>query len=112
MLQRENAGVVSNSLTAEQFRQAKGKIDMLEMARLEAEVQTCGMREQVDVASEYTCEHTIEKSETNSLYSFVMTSEGEESYDTPYEFALPISTREVLTWARLLTKVWHRVLVP
>ena len=98
MLWRENSNQITNSLTAEQFYEAKGKIDRLGMIRLELEL----------IDNAIVMNYVLQSNETDPL----VTSGAEGTYDAPYRFTLPTTTREALVWARLLTSVQSGVLVP
>lgn len=113
MLARENKGLASNSITAEQLLNGSGKISSVEMMRLESEP---GTRESTGmaVASIAREESLIEKSESSPLergMSFLDMRRLESElgtpgdHDTPYKFTLPTSMPQALAWTKLLVKV-------
>lgn len=107
MLWRENNDQVTNSLLAGQFYRAKGKIDMLEMVRLESEV-VGQLENREPMSSTIVMEPVLERNEIDPLPM----SYEQGTYDAPYMFTLPTGTQEILIWARLMTSVQSGVLVP
>ena len=113
MLARENTGLASNSITAEQLFNGRGKISSVEMTRLESEPGTresMGMRV-TSIAREHS---SNEKSATSPLersMSFLDMRRLESElgtpgdHDTPYTFTLPTSMPQALAWTKLLAKV-------
>lgn len=67
MLARENQGLISNSIRADEL--LRKTINVMEVRRLEMELSTT------------------------------------DDHDTPYVFALPLSTPQKLAWTHLMTKV-------
>jgi hypothetical protein len=101
MLFCENSGKVSNSIMVEQFWRERGKIDAVEMMRLEVELVMRKSRQLVAVAAERS-EHGPQTEPLEALPTIII---DDKTYDMPYAFTLPTSTRQVLAWARLLGKV-------
>ncbi len=120
MLARENKGLASNSITAEQLLNGGGKISPVEMMRLESEP---GTRESMGmaVASIAREQPLNEKSESSPLersMSFLDMRRLESElgtpgdHDTPYKFTLPTSMPQALAWTKLLVKVHAGELEP
>ena len=136
MLERENKGLLSNSVTVEQFLKSRKRIDGQNIRQLESELAL-----QVDIkliarsvitgklgdehlsmqatssfesANNATPEARGNNRERN--LSGLMQEESEWSrggdYDTPYTFTLPVSIRQALAWTRLLAKVQRGELEP
>jgi len=136
MLKRENKGLLSNSVTVEQFLKSRKRIDGQNIRQLESELAL-----QVDIkliarsvitgklgdehlsmqatssfesANYDTPEARGDNQERN--LSGLMQEESEWSrggdYDTPYSFALPVFMPQALAWARLLAKVQRGELEP
>jgi hypothetical protein len=123
MLDRENKGLPSNSLTAEQLLKEKRSINTLEMARLEMELGAIESREMVETTVSATqSTQSMNEIHVNSLYGnsnssldirrleFEIGSTGD--HDLPYEFTLPSSMPQALAWAELLVKVYRGELEP
>jgi hypothetical protein len=113
MLARENKGLTSNSITAEQLLNGSGKISSAEMTRLESE---SGTRESTGmVVASLTREQPLNEKSMSSpaerRMSFLdmrrleseLGSPGD--HDTPYTFTLPTSMPQALAWTKLLVKV-------
>jgi hypothetical protein len=113
MLARENKGLESNSITAEQLLSGRGKISSVEMTRLESELGTCESMGMV-VASLAREQSLHEKSVSSPLersMSFLDMKRLESElgtpgdHDTPYTFTFPTSMPQALAWMKLLVKV-------
>ena len=136
MLVRENNGILSNSITVEQFLKSGKRIDGENIRRLESELGLQVTKELI-AKSVITGQLGDERSSLQATYSFepanpvisetqwnnregisleLLQEESERSrsgdYDTPYTFALPVSMRQALAWTRLLAKVQRGELVP
>lgn len=136
MLVRENKGLLSNSLTVEEFLKSGKRIDGQQIIELESELGLEVSKEliarsvitrklgddssslQSTASFEYANSTGIEtrgNSQERNL-SGLMQEATEWSiggdYDTPYTFALPVSTKQALAWARLLAKVQRGELEP
>lgn len=136
MLERENSGLVSNSIIVEQFLQNGKKIPVLSMRQLESELGLQANKELIaksaitrQLGDEHppfhatspmkSANHAISGSPLQSREVSPLELMQEESerrrggdYDTPYTFALPSSMREALAWTRLLAKVQRGELEP
>jgi hypothetical protein len=108
MLERENSGRVSNSLTVEQFWQQKGRIDRAEILLLETELAMSRSRQLVAA----TAERPEYGRSTRPLEVLPFSIPVDKTYDSAYVFTLPASMREALVWATLLAKVQRGELVP
>ena len=108
MLQRENRGQVSNSVTVEEFWQQRGRMNRAEMLRLEAEVALRPSRQLVTAGTERAEYQRV----TRPLDTGLSGSAVDDTYDSAYTFALPTSMREALAWATLLAKVQRGEIVP
>jgi hypothetical protein len=136
MLARENSGLLSNSITVEEFLMSRRRIDAQQIRKLEFElglqegkelvarsvitrklgderssIQTTSSGEQANLV--------ISEARGNDRESSLMRQTREElewsrggDYDTPYSFALPVSMPQTLAWARLLAKVQRGELLP
>jgi hypothetical protein len=120
MLARENKGLASNSITADQLLNGSGKISSAEMTRLESE---SGTRESMGmvVASIPREQPLNEKSESspperNMSFLDMRRLESElgtpGDHDTPYKFTLPTSMPQALAWMKLLVKIHAGELEP
>ena len=136
MLVRENNGLLSNSLTVEEFLERGRKIEGQYIKQLEFEL---GLQESMELIAKSAItrklgdesssmqaispiEPTIPAlSETrgSNRESSLMRQMQEDSEwsiggdnDTPYTFALPVSMPQALAWARLLAKVQQGELIP
>jgi hypothetical protein len=136
MLVRENSGLVSNSVTVEQFLENGKRIPVLNIKRLESELGLQANKELVAKSAitrqlgderppfhatppMKSANHAISGSPLHSREVSLLELMQEESerrrggdYDTPYTFALPSSMREALAWTRLLAKVQRGELEP
>jgi len=136
MLVRENNGLVSNSVTVEQFLKSGRRIDALYIRQLESELGLQANKELVaktvitgqlgDERSPFLADSTIEAAtgaisrvllsswKTSSLEFLQEESEGGSGgdHDMPYIFALPSSIRQALAWAKLLARVQRGELEP
>ncbi len=124
MLRRENNGLVSNSLTAALFLEEK-RINSLEMARLEAELDMLP-KEQEELPAPISAGLALNKENrvtprqhqdgwrTSSPGASFLQEEWQPGgdHDTPYVFSLPVLTTQALAWARLLARVQRGELVP
>ncbi len=136
MLERENSGLVSNSVTVEEFLENRKRIPVLSIRQLESELGLQADRELIaksaitgqlgDAHPPFHAAPTV-KSPNHAISGSPLQSQQvnplelmqEESeqrrggdYDTPYTFALPSSMREALAWTRLLAKVQRGELEP
>ena len=113
MLDRENQGLPSNSLTAEHSLNGSGRIDQLEMQRFES---ACNLHPYMctAVASLLTeqlwhmqSQHVPREERTNTLEMRRVAVEmnGSADHDTAYRFSLPASLQQRLAWTRLLARV-------
>jgi hypothetical protein len=136
MLVRENNGLVSNSVTVEQFLQSGRRIDVQQIQQFESELGQLLDKELMaksvttgQLGDERSPSHatpTVETAHTVISGAAVNSRERspfelmqEESkrsrggdYDTPYTFTLPTSMRQALAWTRLLAKVQRGELEP
>ena len=126
MLLRENNGLVSNSLTAEQFFTTQ-QIDQLAMKRLEAE---SGTMEQIALLSTpayaerlsnqhgstalEAAEHSRYATHSGPLEQRRLEVELRPGgdHDVPYTFSLPTSVPQALAWAAMLARVQRGELEP
>jgi hypothetical protein len=108
MLVRENSGRISNSLTVEQFWQQKGRIDRVEILRLETELAMSRSRQLVAAA----VERQDYGRSTRPLEPLSFATPVDKTYDSIYTFALPTSMGEALAWTTLLAKVQRGELAP
>ena len=136
MLVRENNGLLSNSITVEEFLESGRKIDGQYIKQVEFEL---GLQESMeliaksvittklgDESSSMQANSPVEPaipaiSETmgNNWENSLMMQMWEDSewsiggdYDTPYTFELPVSMPQALAWARLLSMVQSGELIP
>jgi hypothetical protein len=136
MLVRENRGLLSNSITVEDFLKNKRKIDRQRIKQLEFELGLQESKEliarsvitrklgdeQVSIpatSSFETANYTTRESARSSRASNLPGVRQQDSewsiggdHDTPYTFALPVSMPQALAWAKLLAKVQNGELVP
>jgi len=119
MLARENKGLASNSMTAEQLLHG-AKISGPEMIQLESELGAQESREmvatsasRVEPSNERNTSSQYERSrsclDTRRL-ELELGATGD--HDTPYRFSLPTSLPQALAWTKLLLKVQTGVLEP
>ena len=136
MLVRENSGLLSNSITVEEFLKSGRRIDGQRIKELEFEL---GLQENKALIARSVITRKLgdESSSLQATSSFEsansVTSEARGSnresnlmrlmreetewsrggdYDTPYTFALPVYMPQALAWARLLAMVQRGELVP
>ena len=120
MLTRENKGLASNSITAEQLLNSGAKMSSVEMMRLESET---GMRESMGMAvasiarEQPLNERSVSSSpERNMSFLDMRRLELElgtpGDHDTPYRFTLPTSMPQALAWTKLLVKIHAGELEP
>jgi hypothetical protein len=136
MLVRENSGLLSNSITVEEFLSSGKRIDGQHIRQLEFEL---GLQENKTLiarsaitrklgdersslqtaSSGEPANPVISEARGNNQESNLMRLTREElewsrggDYDTPYTFALPVLMPQTLAWARLLAKVQRGELVP
>ncbi len=120
MLARENKGLASNSITAEQLLNGKSKISSIEMTHLESEL---GTRESTgmavaSIAREQPLNEKSMSSPAERRMSFLDMRRLESElgtpgdHDTPYTFTLPTSMPQALAWMRLLVKIHTGELEP
>jgi hypothetical protein len=136
MLIQENSGLVSNSVTVEQFFKSGRRIDVQQIRQFESELglqvdkeliaksvitgQLGEERPTSHAASTVEAAHTVisgvsvNSQEGSPLELMLEASGGGRGgdYDTPYTFALPTSMRQALAWTRLLAKVQRGELEP
>ncbi len=136
MLVRENSGLLSNSITVEDFLKNGRKIDGQRIKKLEFELDLHESKklmarsaitrklgdEQVSMPATSSFEsanHSTVDAIESSLASILLGLMQEDSewsiggdHDTPYTFALPVSVPQALAWARLLAKVQSGELIP
>jgi hypothetical protein len=129
MLVRENSGLVSNSITLEQFLKNGKRIVGQNIRQLESELGLEVNREliaksvitrqlgdersplqatsSVEPANPVISEAQWKSRDGSSIELLQKMSEWSEGgdHDTPYTFALPVSMRQALAWTRLLAKV-------
>jgi hypothetical protein len=120
MLDRENQGLLSNSLTAEHLLSGSGRIDQLEMQRFES---ACGLHPYVGTAMASLLTAHLwhmhsppmpDEERTNELEMSRLAAEmnGRGDHDTTYHFSLPVSLPQLLSWTRLLVRVQRGELEP
>ena len=136
MLVRENNGLLSNSLTVEEFLERGRKIEGQYIKQLEFEL---GLQESMELIAKSAITRKLgdESSSLQAVSSIEPTNpvivetrvNNQESnlirqmreklewsrgdgYDTLYTFALPVSMPQALAWARLLVKVQRGELIP
>ncbi len=136
MLVRENNGLLSNSITVEEFLESGRKIDGKYIRQLEFELGLQESKELIarsaitrklgDESSSLQAVPSIEPTNpviaetrgNNQESNFMKLvreklewSRGDD-YDTLYTFALPVSMPQVLAWTRLLAMVQRGELIP
>jgi hypothetical protein len=136
MLVRENSGLVSNSITVEQFLKSGKRIDGQQIRQLEFEL---GLQESKELIARSVVTRklgdersslqtassgepstpVISEARGNNRESNLMRLTREElewsrggDHDTPYAFTLPVSMRQALAWTRLLAMVQRGELEP
>ena len=136
MLARENSGLLSNSITVEEFLKSGKRIDGQHIRQLEFELglqeskeliarsvitrKLGDERSSLQTASAGEPANTvISEARGNSRESNLMRLTREElewsrggDYDTPYAFALPVSMPQALAWVKLLAMVQSGELTP
>jgi hypothetical protein len=136
MLVRENRGLLSNSVTVEQFLKSGKRIDGQNIKQFESELGLQANKEliaksaitgqlgeerppfhanfSIESAIPVTSEAQGNNRERNLVGLMQEESERERGgdYDTPYTFTLPVSMRQALAWTRLLAKVQRGELEP
>ena len=120
MLDRENTGLASNSITAEQLLKGRRSINSLEMTLLETELGTIECKEMVATSVSATQplkeRHVYAQSGKSSSPLDIRRLELElgstGDHDLPYTFTLPTSMPQTLAWADLLVKVYMGILEP
>ncbi len=120
MLARENQGLPSNSLTADQLLNGSKHIDPHEMQQVEsAGGPGQGMGTAVTSLLGAQAWHeqgqcVPDKGSTSMLERSRLAIElnGSADHDTPYHFSLPASLPQVLAWTRLLARVQRGELEP
>lgn len=120
MLDRENKGLASNSIIAEQLLKGWKSINSLEMAHLETEFGAIESKEMV--ATTVRATQPLNERHVNAVYEksgssldirrleLELGSTGD--HDLPYQFTLPASMPQTLAWADLLVKVYMGKLEP
>src|SRR5258706_6380903 len=118
MLARENEGLASNSVTAEQFLNGK-RISPAEMARLESEPGPDENKVAVPIpalASSAVKEKRVSMNEGPINVLDIRRLEVEPGipgdHDMPYKFSLPTSMPQTLAWLKLMMKVQSGELEP
>jgi hypothetical protein len=120
MLDRENQGLRSNSLTVAQLFNGKGRIDQLEMQRFES---TCDLHPSLGTAmvSLLTAhlwhlhgQHVPGEESTNEqeMRRLALEMNGSADHDTAYHFSLPAALPQLPAWTRLLARVQRGELEP
>lgn len=120
MLDRENQGLLSNSLTAEQLLNGSGHIDQLEMHLFES---ACCLHPYLGTAVASLMTAHLWQMQSQRIPHEERTSEqeisrltaemnGSADHYTAYHFILPASMPQLLAWARLLGKVQRGELEP
>ena len=136
MLVRINSGLLSNSVTVEEFLNRGKRIDGQQIKQFEFELGLQENKELIarSVITRKLGDEHLSMQATSSFESAnyatpeargnnrernlsgLMQEESERSrggdYDTPYTFALPVSMRQALAWTRLLAKVQRGELEP
>ena len=136
MLVRENSGLVSNSITVEQFLKSGKRIDGQNIRQLESELglqvnkkliaksvitgqlvderSSMQATSSVESANSITSETQWNNRDRSSLELLQEASEWSRGgdHDTPYAFTLPVSMRQALAWTRLLAMVQRGELEP
>ena len=136
MLVRENKRLLSNSVTVEEFLKRGKRIDRQQIIQLESELGLEVSKELIarsaitrklggdssslqSNSSFESANSTSTEARGNSQQRNLVELKQEASewsiggdYDTPYTFALPVSTPQALAWARLLAKVQNGELIP
>ena len=118
MLARENQGLASNSLTAEQLFNGGKPILPPEMNQLASERSTGMGRVGTSLLSEQACHEqsmsTLRQESMSLLDMRRLEAELGTSgdHDTSYTFSLPASIPELLSWIRLLARVRRGELEP
>jgi hypothetical protein len=136
MLVRENSGLLSNSITVEEFLKSGKRIDGQQIKQLEFELGLQESKELIarsaitrklgDECSPLQAASSLEP--TNPVIAETRGSNQEsnfirlmreklewstgDGYDTLYTFTLPVSMPQVLAWTRLLAKVQRGELIP
>jgi hypothetical protein len=119
MLERENKGLASNSITAEQLLTGRRSIHSLEMALLEKEL---GLTNRERIVTSISTAQSLNVRNVNSSYKEYDNSLDmrrlelelgtSADHDIPYEFELPTSIPQALAWIDLLVKVHSGNVVP
>lgn len=120
MLDRENMGLASNSITAEQLLKGRRSINSQEMKLLEIELGAIECKEMVATSVRATQplkeRHGYAQSEKSSSPLDIKRLELEfgstGDHDLPYTFTLPTSMPQTLAWANLLVKVYMGIVEP
>lgn len=136
MLVRENRRSLSNSVTVAEFLKSGRKIDGQQIVQLESELGLEVSKELIarsvitrKLGDDSTSLQSISSFESANTNQTEVRRNSRESnllglvqeasewsiggdYDTPYTFALPVSTPQALAWARLLAKVQSGELIP
>lgn len=105
MLARANKGLVSNSMTAEEFLKVKRDISSEEIDRLEEEVgmpESGGAKPTSVITARPMNEESMNPLEIRRL-ELELGALG--NHDSPYTFALPTSMLQAIAWTQLLVKV-------
>lgn len=114
MLDRENQGMLSNSLTAEQLLNGSARIDHLAIQLFES---TCDLHQCMGTAMaslmtahiwQMHSQHVPDEESTNEeaeIRRFAVELNGGGDHDLSCHFSLPASLPQRLAWARLLARV-------
>ena len=108
MLDRENEGLASNSITVEQFLKDGRRINAASLSRLEteADVQTTRAIASTSIDSTQSLNVSYEKSDsTLDMRRLELELGTIGDHDIPYKFSLPTSMPQALAWMKLLVKV-------
>ena len=120
MLDRENKGLASNSVTAEQLLKGRRSIHSQEIAQLETELGAIESKELV--ATSVRATQPLNEKHVNAGHGkssssldirrleLELGSTGD--HDLTYQFTLPTSMPQTLAWADLLVKVYMGKLEP
>ena len=118
MLARENEGLASNSVTAEQFLRGK-RISPEDMARLESEPGPDADKVAVPtpvLAASAVNEKRVSMNEGPINVLDIRRLEVEPGipgdHDMPYRFSLPVSMPQTLAWLKLMVRVQSGELEP
>ena len=118
MLARENEGLVSNSVTAEQFLSGK-RVSPVEMVRLESESGV--HKDKVTVSTPAVTASAVNEKRVSvngapisvlDMRRLEVEPGAPGDHDMPYKFSLPVSMPQTLAWLRLMLRVQSGELEP